>query len=214
MTENNQNPIRVVIVDDHPVVRNGIRFSLLSVPDIELVGTAGNGLDGLRLCDEARPDVVLMDMKMPGGDGLEATRVICERYPDTQVIILTSYPERELVKGALQAGAISYLLKDIAFQELAAAIRLAHAGQSTLAPEATHSLYEDGAQEVALDYHLTPREREILALVAQGLQNEEIAGRLNISLSTVRFHNSNIYSKMGVANRAEAAALAVKMGLV
>jgi NarL family two-component system response regulator LiaR len=212
MTE--QNPIRVMIADDHPVVRNGIRFSLLALDDIELVGEASSGQEALRVCREVQPDVVLMDLKMPGMDGLASTRAVRERHPQVQVVALTSFHEMDLVQEALQAGAIGYLLKDVALDELARAIRSAHAGQSTLAPAAAQALVEAAALPSELGHELTGREREVLALMVEGLGNVEIAERLSISLSTVRFHVSNIFSKLGAANRAEAAALAVKHHLV
>jgi NarL family two-component system response regulator LiaR len=210
----NQSRIRVVAVDDHAVVRSGIRFSLLAFDDLELVGEAESGEGALRLCDEVGPDVVLMDMAMPGMDGVAATRAIREQNPGVQVIALTSYREGERVKRALQAGAIGYLLKDAGIEDLAEAIRSAHAGRSTLAPAVVHALTEAAAEPPPVGHDLTERQREVLALLVAGLSNAEIAGRLTISLPTARFHVSTILSKLGAANRAEAAALAVKYGLI
>jgi NarL family two-component system response regulator LiaR len=206
--------IRVVVVDDHAVVRNGIEFSLLPVADIELVGSAGSGEEALQVCTEAQPDVVLMDMAMPGMDGVTATRTLLTCCPKTRVVALTSFQEGSLVLEALQAGAISYLLKDVGMEELAEAIRAAHAGRPTLAPEATRALAELAAQPVEPGRDLTEREREVLALIVDGKSNIEIADLLSVSQSTARFHVSTILSKLGAANRAEAAALAVKHGLV
>jgi NarL family two-component system response regulator LiaR len=211
---NESRPIRVMIVDDHTVVRGGLRFFLLAFDDIELVAEASSGEEALRLCPEAQPDVVLMDMVMPGMDGAQATRILRERHPQVQVIALTSFESGELVQQALQAGAIGYLLKDVPIDELAQAIRAAHAGRSTLAPAAAQALVEAVTQQPELGYDLTPRQKEVLALIVKGLSNDEIAGRLVISLATVRYHVSSILSKLGAANRAEAAALAVKHHLI
>ncbi len=212
MTEGSR--IRVMVVDDHAVVRSGIEYSLLSLDDIELVGSAGSGAEALSLCEQVRPDVVLMDMVMPGMDGVAATRAIRERYPNTRVIALTSFQEGGLVQDALQSGAISYLLKDVGLEELADAIRAARAGKVTLAPEAAKALAEVAAQPADPGNDLTDREREVLALIVEGKSNVEIADELSVSLSTARFHVSTILSKLEASNRAEAAALAVKHGLI
>lgn len=206
------DPIRVMLVDDHDMVRRGLSVFLKVKADLELVGEAGNGQEALRLCEKARPDVVLMDLVMPEMDGTTATRLIRERWPQVQVIALTSFQEKKLVQEALQAGAISYLLKNVSADDLAEAIRAAHAGRSTLAPEATQALIESDRQEP--DYGLTPREQEVLALLAEGLTNPEIAERLVISHSTARTHVSHILSKLDVSNRAEAVALALRRELV
>lgn len=212
MTE--QSRIRVVVVDDHAVVRSGIEYSLLALDDIELVGSAGSGAEALSLCEQMRPDVVLMDMMMPGMSGVAATRAIRTRYPNTRVIALTSFQDGSLVQDALQSGAISYLLKDVGMEELADAIRAAHAGQVTLAPEAAKALAEAAVQPEEPEYALTDRERQVLALIVAGKSNVEIADELTVSLSTARFHVSTILSKLGATNRAEAAAIAVKHGLI
>jgi NarL family two-component system response regulator LiaR len=204
------SPIRVMIVDDHAVVRGGLRYFLLAFEDIELVAEAGSGEEALRLCAQARPDVVLMDMVMPGMDGAKATRMLRERHPSTKVLALTSFQEKDLVQDALHAGAIGYLLKDVKIDELAEAIRAAHAGRSTLAPAAAQALVEATAQLPEIGWDLTPRQREVLALVVAGLTNAEIAERLVISHSTARYHVSAILSKLGAANRAEAAVLAIE----
>jgi NarL family two-component system response regulator LiaR len=183
---------------------------MLTLDDMELVAEAGSGEEALRLCDEMHPDVILMDMVMPGIDGADATRIIRERHPGIQVLALTSFQEGDLVQKALQAGAIGYLLKDVPIDELAEAIRSAHAGRSTLAPAAAQALVEATKQQHELGHDLTERQRQVLALIAEGQSNAEIADRLVISLATVRYHVSNILSKLGAANRAEAAALAIK----
>lgn len=206
--------IRVMIVDDHAVVRGGIEYSLLALDDIELVGTACSGEEAVRLCGEVQPDVILMDIVMPGMDGVAATRAILERYPQVRVIGLTSFQEGRLVQDALQAGAISYLLKDVGMEQLNDAIRDAYLGRSTLAPEAAKALAQAAVDTDQVGGELTGREREVLALVVDGKSNAEIAENLGISLSTARFHISAILSKLGAANRAEAAAIAIKRRLL
>jgi NarL family two-component system response regulator LiaR len=212
-------PIRVMVVDDHAVVRSGIRFSLLAFDDLALVAEARNGKEALALCgqmcdSEAMPEVVLMDMLMPEMDGVAATRAILDRYPEVQVIALTSFETGSLVQDALQAGAMGYLLKDAAIDELAEAVRAAYAGRVTLAPAAARALAEANQESTTPGHNLTDREREVLALVVEGLSNLQIARQLDISLSTARFHVSTILSKLGAANRAEAAALAVRNDLL
>ena len=209
-----KEPIQVMVVDDHAVVRSGLRFFLLSCDDIELVAEAASGQEAIDLCQQTPPDVVLMDMVMPGMDGVEATQAILEKHPQTKVIALTSFQEGNLVQRALQAGAIGYLLKDVPIDELAAAIRAAHAGRSTISPEAAQALVKVTTQMPPLGEDLTDRQREVLALIVEGLSNNEIAERLVISLATARYHVSTILSKLGAANRAEAAALAIKNKLI
>lgn len=206
-------PIRVMIVDDHAVVRGGLRLFFMATDDLELVGEAGSGEAALGRCGELKPDVVLMDLLMPGMGGVEATRLIRERHPQIRVIALTSFPEEDLVQAALRAGAISYLLKTISAGELAEAIRAAAIGRPTLAPEATQALLHQVAAPAA-GQDLTAREREVLALLADGLSNAEIAARLVIGEATVKFHVSNILSKLHVATRTEAVSLALRQGLV
>jgi len=209
-----QKPIRVILVDDHAVVRSGLSAFLMVFDDLEFVGEASNGEEALRLCKEVRPDVVLMDLVMPGMDGATATQAIRENCPEIQVIALTSFKEQELVQGALKAGAIGYLLKNVSADELSSAIRAAHAGKPTLAPEAAHVLIQANQGPPAIGSDLTEREREVLALIAEGLSNPEIADKLVVSRSTVKFHVSSILSKLGASTRTQAVTLALQNKLV
>jgi NarL family two-component system response regulator LiaR len=204
-----------MIVDDHAVVRSGLSAFLLAYDDLEFVGEASGGAEAVDRCLALKPDVVLMDLVMPGVDGAEATRRIKEACPDVQVIALTSYKEDDLVQGALKAGALSYLLKNLSADELAGAIRAAHAGRSTLAPEAAEVLIRSATGPAAQESEgLTSRELEILQLMVSGESNPDIADRLVVSRSTVKFHVSNILMKLGATTRTEAVAIALHKGLV
>lgn len=205
--------IRVLVVDDHNVVRSGLGAFLAATPDLEMVGEAENGEEAMLRCEHLQPDVVLMDLMMPVADGVTATQRIRAKYPATQVIALTSFQEDALVQSALKAGAIGYLMKNVAACELAAAIRAAHGGTMTLAPEATQALIHASRQSVEAEA-LTEREHEVLKLMVEGLNNAEIAERLSVSVSTVKYHISNILSKFAVENRVAAVALAMQKKLI
>jgi NarL family two-component system response regulator LiaR len=212
MTEPNR--VRVVIVDDHAVVRSGLAAFLTAFDDLELVGEAASGKDAVRLCDEVHPDVVLMDLMMPDMEGTVAMRAIRQQRPQTQVIALTSFREDELVHEVFLAGAIGYLLKNVTADELADAVRAAYVGRPTLAPEVTEALMHGITHPPMPSHDLTAREREVLALMVKGLSNTDIAVRLVISRSTVKFYVSSILAKLHVASRVEAVALAVERHLV
>jgi NarL family two-component system response regulator LiaR len=214
MTTTAFQPIRVMLADDHAMVRHGLATFLKVFDDLELVGEAENGAAAVELCAQVSPDVILMDMVMPEMDGATATRVIRQQSPQVQVIALTSFKEGDLIKNALEAGAIGYLLKDVSVDELARAIRAAHAGRATLSPEAAQSLVEASNQPPAPGLDLTEREREVLGLLIEGLNNTQIAGRLTVSPSTIKSHVSNILSKLGVASRTEAVTLALRHRIV
>ncbi len=206
--------IRVLIVDDHDVVRQGLSVFIEAFADLHLVGEAANGAEAVKLCADLRPDVVLMDLVMPVMDGVSAIRAIRQNNPAIQVVVLTSYKEEELVRAALQAGAIGYLLKNTSIDELASIIRAAYEGKPTLDPEATRVLIKAATRPQEQNYHLSDREQEILAVMVKGMSNPEIAQHLGISRSTVKFHVSAILSKFGVASRTEAVALALQNKLV
>ena len=206
--------IRVMIVDDHALVRSGLEAFLLVQKDLKLVAQAKNGQQAISLCAEALPDVVLMDLLMPGMSGIETICQIKQQFPHVQCIALTSYKDEELVQGALKAGAMGYLLKDVSSDELANAIRSAYAGRPALAPEAAQVLIQMSTKGPALGADLTDREREVLLLMVDGLNNQEIAAHLVISTGTVKFHVSNILSKLNVTTRTEAVSLALQQHLV
>jgi NarL family two-component system response regulator LiaR len=207
-------PIRVMLVDDHAVVRSGLSAFLMVYPDLELVGEAESGEEAVARAALLQPDVILMDLMMPGMDGVAATRAIRQKYPNIQIVALTSYKEDNLVQGALQAGAIGYLLKNVSATELVSAIRSAHAKRMTLSSEAAQALVQSTSQPVPASDDLTERERDVLRLMVEGLSNAEIAERLVVSPSTVKFHIANIFSKLGVDNRVSAVSLALQRKLV
>lgn len=207
------NKIRIMLVDDHAVVRSGLGAFLSVNPDLELVGEAENGEQAVVRANLLKPDVILMDLMMPVMDGVAATQAIKKQNPQIQVVALTSFQEDELVQNALKAGAVGYLMKNVTARELAAAIKAAKEGKMTLSPEAAQALVRANQQAEETET-LTEREIEVLKLMVDGLNNAEIAERLVISLSTVKYHISNILQKLGVDNRVSAVSLALQRKLV
>jgi two-component system, NarL family, response regulator LiaR len=206
--------IRVMIVDDHAVVRSGLSAFLMVYPDLEMVGEAESGEEAVARAGICKPDVILMDLVMPGMDGVVTTRAIKQKYPQIEIVALTSFKEENMVQGALQAGAKGYLLKNVTAIELSSAIRSAYAHRMTLSSEAAEVLVQSNTQTVPTSDGLTEREREVLALMVEGLNNGEIAERLVVSPSTVKFHIANIFDKLGVDNRVAAVTLALQRRLV
>ncbi|MFE4614477.1 response regulator [Streptomyces sp. NPDC056747] len=208
-------PIRVLLVDDHQVVRRGLRTFLEVQDDIEVVGEASDGDEGVARAEELRPDVVLMDVKMPGTDGIEALKRLRELANPARVLIVTSFTEQRTVVPALRAGASGYVYKDIDPDALAGAIRSVHAGHVLLQPEVADALLsqEDSPSGTGRGSTLTEREREVLGLIADGRSNREIARALVLSEKTVKTHVSNILMKLDLADRTQAALWAVRNGL-
>lgn len=209
-----QQPIKVMIVDDHMMVRDGLKVFLSIQDDLEVVADVGDGDEAITLCEEMQPDVILMDLVMPYIDGPTAIARIKAAYPHIAIIALTSFMEEELVQRAIQAGAIGYLLKDIDSEQLADAIRAAYKGRPRIDPKAMQVLIRADNRSTPLGNDLTRREREVLALLVDGKTNKEIAEALTISISTTRLHVSHILSKLGASNRTEAATLAMQHKLL
>jgi DNA-binding NarL/FixJ family response regulator len=195
--------IRVLIVDDHGVLRAGLEQLLANAEDIDVVGSAINGADAVNVAAKESPDVVLMDLYMPVLDGIEATRQILEMLPQTRIVVLTSFSDRERILAALDAGAVGYLLKDSEPDELLSGIRAAARGESPIAPKAASAILEARAAKVSVQ--LTDREREVLALLTMGLMNKQIARRLRISEKTVNSHLTRIFDRIGARDRTQAA---------
>jgi NarL family two-component system response regulator LiaR len=213
MTEISQ--IRVLVVDDHKVVRKGLATFIAVHDDLTLVGEAGNGEEAIEQCAALHPDVVLMDLKMPVMDGPTAIGIIHDRFPEINIVALTSLDDDTTAQRALGAGAIGYLFKDVEEDELMSAIRLASQGRGIVAPEAIRALISYSAdQENRYSVGLTARERETLDLVARGLTNPEIAQKLTVSVSTVNFHVHNVLDKLGAKTRTEAVVIAAREGLI
>lgn len=208
------NPIRVILIDDHRRIHQVISEILGFADDIKLVAQGSNGQEAIHLCDEYQPDLVLMDVMMPGMDGIEATRRILEKHPNIKILALSSFQDQDSVRAMLDSGACGYVLKDGSIDDLDTTIRTTYEGKAVFSTEVTQVLMQSPDQDSQRDYDLSEREREVLKLMAEGLNNGEIAAQLTISQSTVKFHISNIISKMGVETRAEAMVLAAKNNLV
>lgn len=209
------NPIRVLIVDDHEIVREGLRTLLAEEADIEVIGEAADGAGGVSSALALRPDVILMDLVMPNVDGIDAMRLLGQKDGSWRVLVLTSFAEDKLVRGALEAGAVGYVLKDALKAELVQAIHAAAQGQPYLHREAQRSLIQHvtAPAEPSVDHDLTPREQEVLRLISQGRSNKDIARELHITEGTVKGHVSIILAKLGVVDRTQAALFAVQHGL-
>lgn len=204
---------RLLLVEDHAVVRTGLQHLFAAVADIDVVAAASNGEEGIELTRRLKPDVVLMDLVMPGVDGRAATRRIVSERPETRVVVLTSFSDREQILAALDAGAVGYLLKDADPDELIAGVRSAAAGESPLAPPAASAVVaaRHGSRPAE---RLSPRERDVLALIAEGLPNKRIAQRLEISEKTVKAHVTRVFTIVGVTDRTQAALWARERGVV
>ncbi|MBN3525403.1 response regulator transcription factor [Paenibacillus apiarius] len=211
-----ETTVKVLLVDDHEMVRIGLAAVLSTEDGIEVVGEASNGEDGIRLAQEYKPDVVLMDLVMDGMDGIETTRKLLQLYPECKVIVLTSYLDDEKMYPVIEAGAFSYLLKTSRATEIAEAIRAAARGQSVLESQVASKMmnrFRQPKQSLAAHEQLTEREMDVLRLLAQGKSNQDIANDLFIGIKTVKFHVTNILAKLGVEDRTQAAIYAYKNGL-
>ena len=208
-------PITVLVVDDHPVTRDGLKSALDLTGELRVVGEAGSGEEAIDMVEQVTPDIVFMDVRMPGMSGIEATRIIRERHPDTKVILFTVDESRASIAEAIQAGVSGYLLKDVGVPELVNAARLAMQGKAVIHPSLTQAFIE----EVRLvdrkpEAPLSPREVEILQLVAYGATTKEVADQLEISFHTVKTHLERIFEKLGANDRAQAVAIAIRQGMV
>lgn len=206
--------IRILIADDHSITRSGLKTILSVYDDLSLVGEAKNGVEAIDMCNKVNPDIVLMDLDMPVMDGVTAIIKIRKKYPDIKIIALTSFVDKQLVRDALNAGAISYIIKNISPNELTDVIRDSFYGKTTLAPEATKAVVEELKNPSIEKFNLTIQEYKILELLAKGSSNKEMAKKLFISNNTVKFHISNILNKLGATSRTEAAFIATKNNLI
>jgi two-component system NarL family response regulator len=206
-----EGKIRVLVVDDHPVVREGLTLFLAGQDDFELAGQASSGEEAVEMVNQIKPNVILMDLKMPGIGGIEAIRQIKKDNPTVKILALTVYTEDEYVKEALRAGAQGYLLKEVSQAELLEAIRAVMRDESYLAPKVAVALVSE-LDESKKRARLTKREKEVLQCMAEGLTNKEIADRLNLGVETIKTHARNIYEKLGAADRAQAVAIALRKG--
>jgi len=207
-----KNPIRIVLIDDHMQMHKIVQATISSTADIKLVGQGANGQEGIALCEQYHPDVVLMDVVMPIIDGIEATKILHERFPSIKILVLSSFHDHESVYTMLRNGAVGYLTKDLLAQDLAETIRATFQGNMVFSSEIGAQLVSSPQPDV--DFHLTDRELEVLVHLAQGLTNQQTALKLSISISTLKFHMNNIYQKLGVQTRSEALVLAAKNNLI
>ena len=205
-------PIRVVLIDDHLQIHTVVQATLFSTPDFKLVGQGANGQDAIALCEQYKPDIVLMDVVMPIMDGIEATKILHERFPNIKILVLSSFHDHESVYTMLRNGAVGYLTKDSLAKDLAETIRATFQGKMVFSSEIGAQLVS--SSHPAVNFHLTDRELEVLVLLAEGLTNQQSAQRLSISVSTLKFHMNNIYEKLGVQTRSEALVLAAKNNLI
>lgn len=206
-----EDKIKVLVVDDHPVVREGLTLFLTGQDDLELAGQASSGEEAVEMANQVKPNVILMDLKMPGIGGIEAIRRIKKDNPSVKILALTVYTEDEYVKEALRAGALGYLLKEVSQAELLKAIRAVMRDESYLAPKVVAALVSE-LDESRKKARLTKREKEVLQFMAEGLTNKEIADRLDLGVETIKTHARNIYEKLGAADRAQAVAIALRKG--
>lgn len=212
--------VRVVLADDQPLVRNGLRVLMTGTPDIEVVGEAGTGAEAVQLVRDTEPDVAVMDIRMPGMDGIEATGLITAATGTTRVLILTTFDDDEYIYGALRAGASGFLVKDMALDDILAAIRVVAAGDALIAPSVTRRLIAEFAARPEPAPHprpvgnITEREREVLTLVGRGMSNSEIAAHLYISVATAKAHIARLLAKLEARDRVQLVIIAYEMGLV
>lgn len=207
-----KQPIRIVLADDHAQMHRVVQAILDATSEIELVGQGANGQEAIDLCEQYQPDIVLMDVVMPVMDGIQATKVIHESLPDIKILVLSSFQDHESVYAMLQNGAVGYLIKSSLAQDLVETIRATQQGKMVFSSEVGVHLL--GPPQTAVDFHLTDRELEVLVLLAEGLTNQQSAQKLSISQSTLKFHMTNIYQKLGVQTRSEALVLAAKNNLI
>lgn len=212
MTKN--EAINILIVDDHEMVRRGLKMFLLGYDDLVVAGEAASGEEAIQFCEQLTPDIILMDLALPGMGGVEAIDHIHQAHPNIRIIVLSGTSGVQNVRDAIQAGATSYLMKTIADEQLADSIRVTQSGQRVLCPEATQALVYAATHPTLRPENLSSRENEILLLMSQGLNNAEIADRLYLSRATVKYHIGRLLSKLGAANRSEAIAIAFKQGIV
>jgi len=207
-----KNPIRVVLVDDHMQMHKMVQAAIGSTADIKLVGQGANGQEGLDLCKQYQPDIVLMDVMMPVMDGIEATKILHVQFPGIKVLVFSSFQDHESVYAMLRNGAVGYLTKSTVAEDLADTIRATFQGRMVFSPDIVDQLL--ATPKSTVNFNLTDRELEVLVLLAEGLTNEQSAQRLSISVSTLKFHMNNIYQKLGVQTRSEALVLAAKNNLI